>query len=443
MNKRHQYSVIVVGGGISGTALAFTLARYTNIESIALFEKYDELASLNSNAKGNSQTIHAGDIETNYTYEKAKKVRDIAAMVANYAHEFGYTDKHILKGTKMAIGVGETEVEFIKNRYNQFKEIYPYLEFWTKEDLATIEPKLVEGREEDIVAMGVKDHYTTMDFGAISKTFIENGKKANDNLDSYLGESVEEITRKGDKFIVRTSKETYYADYVVVDAGAHSLLFAHQMGYGKDLSCLPVGGSFYFAKEKLLTSKVYTVQNPKLPFAAVHGDPDMDRNGDLRFGPTAIVLPKLERYHHAHFIEFMEALEPDRHVLKVFMDLLKDSDIRDFVFKNFLFDIPGIRTKLFVHEVQKIIPTIKAEDLEFAEGIGGLRPQVIDKKNEKLMLGEASIDTKEGIVFNMTPSPGATTCLGNALTDAKKACEYLGAKFDDKLFDKEIRKPQK
>jgi malate dehydrogenase (quinone) len=38
----------------------------------------------------------------------------------------------------------------------------------------------------------------------------------------------------------------------------------------------------------------------------------------------------------------------------------------------------------------------------------------------------------------MTPSPGATSCLGNAFTDAKMACEFLKARFDEKKFNKEL-----
>ena len=54
------------------------------------------------------------------------------------------------------------------------------------------------------------------------------------------------------------------------------------------------------------------------------------------------------------------------------------------------------------------------------------------------MLGEASINTGEGIVFNMTPSPGATSCLGNAERDARLICEYLGKNFDEEKFNKEL-----
>ena len=34
----------------------------------------------------------------------------------------------------------------------------------------------------------------------------------------------------------------------------------------------------------------------------------------------------------------------------------------------------------------------------------------------------------------MTPSPGATSCLGNAERDIKIVCEYLGKKFNEEQF---------
>ena len=47
MANKH-YEVLVIGGGISGAALFYELAKYTDVKSIALLEKYDGLATLNS-----------------------------------------------------------------------------------------------------------------------------------------------------------------------------------------------------------------------------------------------------------------------------------------------------------------------------------------------------------------------------------------------------------
>jgi len=441
MQKKNYYNVIVIGGGISGTALLYTLAKYTNIKDVALFEKYAEIATLNSNAKGNSQTLHCGDIETNYTLKKAIKTNKTATMLENYGKLYGYNEKYMFKIPKMAIGVGDDEVKFIKKRYKEFKDDFPYMELWDKKKLQELEPALLEGRDKDenIIAIGTDKRYSAIDFGEMAKSFVRNAKIENENIDIYFNTEIQSIEKIGDKYKLNTQGgKHYFADYVVVNAGAHSLLLAHNMGHGLDYSCLPVGGSFYYSKVNKLKSKVYTIQNPKLPFAAIHGDPDIVHDNTVRFGPTAIALPKLERYHHAHFIDFLESLSPSSEVLTVFYNLLSDKDIRDYAVKNFLYEVPGIRKKLFASEVQKILPSLTENDIEFAEGIGGLRPQVIDKKNKQLLLGEAKIDTGEGIVFNMTPSPGATSCLGNALEDTKLICEFLGAKFKEKKFNKDL-----
>ena len=440
MTKKHHYNVVIVGGGISGTALLYTLAKYTDVKDIALFEKYDSLATLNSSAKGNSQTLHCGDIETNYTLEKAKITNRTATMVENYGKLYGYENEHMFQIPKMALGVGDEEVQFIKERYEEFKEEFPYMEYWDKAKLAEMEPALLKGRDEneDIAAMGTDKRWSAVNFGAISESFVENARKENPDIEVHLSKEVEDIKKIGDKFELMVEGKHYYADYVVVNAGAHSLLLAHRMGHGLDFSCLPVGGSFYYSKIDSLKSKVYTIQNPKLPFAAIHGDPDIVKGNIIRFGPTAIVLPKLERYHHAHFLDFLETLAPSAEVLEVFYDLMHDADIRDYALKNFLYEVPGIRKKLFAKEVRKIVPFMTEDDIEFADGVGGLRPQVIDKKTKKLFLGEAKIETGEGIVFNMTPSPGATSCLGNAFTDAELICKHLNATFNVKKFNKEL-----
>jgi len=447
MTEKH-YEVIVVGGGITGAALLYELARYTDIKSIALVEKYEGLATLNSRGTANSQTIHCGDIETNYTFEKAQAVKKKADMIVKYGLQHGYNEKFMLQGQKMAMAVGDAEVEALKERFEQFKTLYPYLEFYTKADLKEIEPKIIfddngNERTDNVVAMGVKSGiYTTVDYGAMTNSLADNAKKEpNKNVEVYLNSKVEFIEQIGGKFSIRTeNKLSLTADAVVVNAGAHSLFLAHKMGYGKDMGTLSMAGSFYLTKEKLLNGKVYMMQSPKLPFAALHGDPDILANGCTRFGPTALPLPKLERYHDnvGSFLECMKTMKLGKDTFKIFFDLLADKDIRNYITRQVLFEVPIINKKLFVLDARKIVPSLKEDQIYYAKGFGGVRPQVLDKKNHVLMLGEASIDTSDGIIFNMTPSPGATSCLGNAYRDTLKVCEFLGKKFDEAKFNAEL-----
>jgi len=441
MNKK--YVLGVVGGGISGCALVYEAARYSDIKSIALFEKYGELGSLNSKSSSNSQTIHFGDIETNYTVKKACTTKENAKMVEKYCIKHGYENKIIFSHQKMALGVGEEESIFMLDRFEEFSTLFPNLEVWDREELKKREPSVVydengKERSEYIVGVGSKGEWTTVDYGLMTKSFIENAKKEDVLLDVYMNSKVDSIEKKNGYYEIRCGMSVYECEFVVVNAGAHSLLLAHGLGYGETLSCLPIAGSFYMSKKKILEGKVYMVQNPKLPFAALHGDPDILEGGYTRFGPTALVLPKLERYKDGTYIDFVKSLRFDGAVMSVFYDLLKDSDIRNYIFKNFLFEVPYINKSLFVKDAKKIVPSLKEEDIVYAKGFGGVRPQVIDKKEGRLLLGEASINTNEGIIFNMTPSPGATSCLGNAYRDLLYVVNFLGLKFDTDRFKEEL-----
>jgi malate dehydrogenase (quinone) len=452
MNEKH-YEVVIVGGGISGAALFYELAKYSTAKNICLLEKYEDLATLNSKGTSNSQTIHVGDIETNYTLSKAKITKRTAKMIEKFCLQYDLQDKIMFKHQKMALGVGEKEVEFITNRYNEFKEIFPYLELWDKDDLRELEPKLVyadkeqtKDRPEPIVAMGAKDQYTTVDFGAMTKELAKAGQNADKTktTDIFFNSEVEDIEKVGDKYKLTTVNGTVYtADFVVVNAGAHSLFLAHKMGYGKHMGSLSMAGTFYITNGEFLNGKVYMVQNDKLPFAALHGDPDILENGKTRFGPTALALLVLERYKGGKSIfQCLKTMNIDGSILKIFWDLLKDSEIRNYVFKNFLFEVPGINKGLFVKDARKIVPSLTVDDLEYAKGFGGVRPQVLNKTEKKLMLGEASLSEGKGIIFNMTPSPGATSCLGNAERDIKVVCEYLNLEFDEAAFLADLTDPE-
>ena len=54
-------------------------------------------------------------------------------------------------------------------------------------------------------------------------------------------------------------------------------------------------------------------------------------------------------------------------------------------------------------------------------------------------MGEAKI-VGEKIIFNITPSPGASTCLGNAFEDTSKLMEFLDNKFtfNKEQFEKDL-----
>lgn len=439
---RPMYDVVVIGGGVAGSALLYALATFTDLKRIALMEKYARVASVNSKATNNSQTIHCGDIETNYSLEKALKVRRSAQMLVRYAEQLppAQREQIIHRFPKMVLGVGSQECEFLRQRYETFKPHFAGMQLLEKAEIAAVEPSVVhvngQNRPEELVALAVLNEYTAINYGALAQSFVEQAQATDKTVDLKLGHPVQSIEPVGANYRIVTATETLMARFVVVSAGGHSLLFAHRMGIGLDYSCLPIAGNFYFTPQ-VLNGKVYTVQNDKLPFAAIHGDPDITMPGKTRFGPTALPLPLLERNNLQTLIDYLEVLKLDQTVAGVLWDLFKVRDIRNYILKNIAFEVPVVNRRLFLKDARKIVPSLQLEDLEFAQGVGGVRPQLIDRTQRKLILGQAEIDPGNGIRFNITPSPGATTCLGNAEQDLLRIQQHLGCKFDRAWFEAE------
>lgn len=426
MPEKENYNVAIIGGGVTGTALLFALSRYTDVSRIALFEKYEDVAEINSHYNNNSQTLHFGDIETNYTLEKAGRVKEAAEMLVRYMER--YAVGAFVKGHKMVLAVGEKEVTELENRFNEFKNLFPKLRKIEKEEIGRVEPRVVEGRDrkEKILALYSDDGYA-VNYKKLSQSFVSEARHSEKTTDVYLETKVKKIAKNKRGFQLATSKGTFFADVVAVMAGPHSLVFARKLGYGKDIGILPVAGSFYSA-DNVLLGKVYTMQIKKLPFAAVHGDPNVNNLRETRFGPTAKVLPLLERHHYSTVIDFIKTSVWNIKGILSLLKIISDKTLFLFIIKNIGYDLPLIGKWLFLKSARKIVPALQYGDLRFARGSGGIRPQVVNVNAQKLEMGEAEI-VGDKILFNITPSPGASVCLKNAEQDALKIINFLGLPF--------------
>ncbi len=442
-----KYDCLIIGGGVTGTALLYTLSKFTDLKRLCLVERYDRAAQGNSNAHHNSQTIHRGDIASNFPLSKAREIKRAADMIVNYATKLPPRERdHIIhRMPKMLLGVGGQECSYIRRRYQDFKGLYPRMQLMEKQAIADIEPNvaLVNGswRKDEIVATGTIDDYCAVDFQILSESFTSACVRMDRHLDKQItqlfGTEVTEIRKDGADYLLDTSRGLLQARSVVVCAGAASLEMAQRMGIGLEYTTLPLAGSFYFAPESL-NGKVYRVQDPNLPFAAVHGDNDIKERGKTRFGPTALMLPMLKRGNKSPIGRLLSVLKDDSDVAVTLWELLKAPGSRNHLLRNFLYEVPKLNRHFFIQEIRKIVPDLKARDIEYADGFGGIRPLLIDKEAKELKMTEPKITDGAGMVFNMSPPPGGTGCLSNAEHDMRLVAGHLGASIDEHTFKQEM-----
>jgi malate dehydrogenase (quinone) len=451
MSPTARYDCLIVGAGVTGTALLYELARFTDIKRLCLIEKYNTVARVNSNAHNNSQTIHSGDIESSYDLDKARAARRAAAMMVNYAtkREPRERDRIVHRMPKILLGVGPEECAKVRQRYRALNGLYPRMRLLARRDIADLEPNvaLVDGswRPEEIVAAGSADDYAAVDFQALAESFsfacVRIDRTTDKQITQLFSTSVERIRRDGHNYVLDSNRGPLLARSVVVCAGAHSLPLAQEMGLGLQYSLLPVAGSFYFAPDAL-KGKVYTVQDPELPFAAIHGDHDIKERGKTRFGPTALMVPMLERHYHEPTRDLLKSLRFDRQVASALWGLVREPQTRGQVLRNFLYELPGLNRRLIIRDIRKIVPSLTASDIEYAHdlsgGFGGVRPHLIDRTAGTLVMDKTKLGDSAGLIFNVTPSPGGTSCLCSGEQDMRAVARHLGAQIDEQALADEL-----
>ena len=452
-----QTDVVIVWGWIVGSTLHHMLWYVQWDISSILIERQKQVGELNSEYTQNSQTLHEGDIESNYKdIQKIRTVHAAAWMFKSFLLDQWHDTSHLYtKVGKMLLGVNKKEVVIVSQRYNWLTEnekIFPNNKLLDRDQLSQLEPALVDGRDAKtpVVAYYNPDGYA-VDFGAACQTLVDVTTQTRGDLGQViLGNGVKEIIRADNSWqlfdveledgkIIRTKA-------VVVSAGGFTPVLMKQMWYRENIGILSIAGNYYrikpSAKHKI-TNKVYTVQVDGLPFAALHADPEVSDPEVVRLWPTAFGIPFLEKKKRTSFFDYMGIINA-RHDLGSFINIMSNEIVRKYVFKNYKFFIPIYGKWLFLKEARKIIPTLNYSDIELFNGYGGTRPQMIDRTTHALNFGEAKIFGKnENLIFNITPSPGASTAFGNAYNDVQSVLQMPGFKhykFDKSEYEKNFWK---
>ncbi|XP_058462612.1 L-2-hydroxyglutarate dehydrogenase, mitochondrial [Malaya genurostris] len=407
-NAKRKYDIVVLGGGIVGTASAREiLLRHPSLK-VAVVEKESKLAFHQSGH--NSGVIHAG-----IYYKPGSLKAKLCVQGLHLSYKY-FDEKNIpyKKVGKLIVATNDIEVERLQDLY--------------KRSLANNVPdvKVVDAkgiREIEPYCEGVKaiwsPHTGIVDWGLVTQYYAKDFKNAGGDI--HLNFEVSKFEESSDPeyptLLRSKTNDTVQSRYILTCGGLHSDKVAELTGCPPLPKIVPFRGEYLLLnpdKCHMVKGNIYPVPDPRFPFLGVHFTPRMD--GSVWLGPNAVLAFKREGYGWSDFnlFEFLDALK-----------------FPGFIKMGWKFMGAGIQEvaksaliPLQVRELQKYIPGIQDSDVQ--RGPAGVRAQALD--NDGNLIDDFVFDHGEGnsvlskniLHCRNAPSPGATSSLAIAKMIADK-----------------------
>ena len=205
-----QYDLIIIGGGISGCAIARELSAYQL--RVAVLEKNLDVAT--GTTKANGGIVHGGDDPQPGTLKAKLNVRGVE-LYPEYAKQLGF--KYRETGS-MVVGFNEEDLKYLEKLLdNGIKNGVKDIELVKDpKRIREIEPQCSKDAKYAVYCphCGIVDPFEVAI--AMCENAVENG------VDFYLGEPVTKIEKKDNLFEITTPKDTYQCTYVIDAAGLHA-----------------------------------------------------------------------------------------------------------------------------------------------------------------------------------------------------------------------------
>jgi len=275
--------IVVVGGGIVGTATARELARAHPKLSIRLLDKERELARHQSGH--NSGVIHSGIYYTPGSL-KAELCRRGGAMAKEFAAEHAVP---VVECGKLLVAASALEVE--RMALLRDRAICNGIAF---EDVGRRELKELEPNVDGLGALLIGSAAIT-DYRAMTEALAAEAERLGVHQTREL--EVTGVEENTEYVVLRTATEMVRARFVVFCAGLQADRLARMSGIVTDFAILPFRGEFYdVAPERagLVRRLIYPIPDPDLPFLGVHLTPTVE--GGLTVGPNAVLGLAREKY---------------------------------------------------------------------------------------------------------------------------------------------------
>lgn len=381
------YDITIIGGGIVGTATAFSLLKEKNV-SLLLLESESSLAAHQTG--NNSGVIHSG------LYYKPGSLKAANCTVGREMM-YAFCEEHNLKFDrcgKIIVATSNEEIPALnmleeRGRANGLTGIKRI----DKSEIKEYEPHATGIDGLFIPQTGI------VDYVAVTNKYAEliSEKRGEIKFNSKLTS----VKRDAKDMILLTEHNEYRTKFVVNCGGLQSDRIAKLFGVDPKLQIIPFRGKYYQIKkekEYLVKNLIYPVPDPQFPFLGVHFTRMI--GGGVEAGPNAVLAFKREGYKKTDF-SLTDLLE-----MKLYPGFWK------MAVKYYKMGFQEFRRSfskdLFVQSLQKLIPKIQSEDIEV--GGAGVRAQALERDG-KLVDDFRIVEAERMVHVLNAPSPAATASL--------------------------------
>ncbi len=272
MANKNQYDVVVIGGGVVGSAIARQLTRYEL--KVALLERASDVSRGTSGK--NSGVVHTG---FNVPIGSIKAELNVAGarIFESLCEELNVPFKRV---GKLVVALTDNEIPDLE----RLKEIgdtngVPSLAIVGEDEVKRMEPNVMGIAALHAPTAAITCPYTLTI--ALAESAALNG------ADVLLNQEVKKISGAMGEFQIRTGSDSIQSKLIVNSAGLYSDHVARLAGV-KRYKVWPCRGEYVIidnARSNLLTSMVYPVPPRGGSGLGVHITPTID--GNILLGPSA------------------------------------------------------------------------------------------------------------------------------------------------------------
>lgn len=399
------YDIIIIGAGVTGTALAWKLAIFDNNLSICVLER--ERAPAMHTSGRNSGVLHPGYHLKPGTL-KARLCRRGNELMREFCSMNGI--RHRQTGT-LVTAVDEQECAAIDKLFNMGSENgVPGLKVLEQEELRKEEPR-AKGIRALLAPTG-----TVVDSVGIVRKLCELARAR--GVSFRFNHKVTAVRQKNGGFTVETDNSVYSCGRLVNCAGLWADQIAHMLGVARNLRIFPFRGEYYILRNSndWLGRMVYPVPNLEFPFLGIHFTPTVD--GEIIVGPNAVLSFGRGSYSLFSDMNLIDTYDMivSRHFSRMVMNGL-------FLPYAARFALTSLSKRAFAGEGSRLVD-ISHDQLERGRPPGN-RAQLVDDKGR--LIEDMLVIAKDGAVHILNVvSPGFTCSLAFA--------EYLIERYFDGIL---------